>query len=72
MPFCTTLSLFSPFFHPPRAYDAFQAWFGADNPDDDAQNPIDPGIRRTVYCSAISVTSNDNFWDWLFERYQVS
>ena len=45
--------------------DLFKAWMQSSNPDED--NPIDPGVRGTVYCTAIE-DGDEKEWNFLWQR----
>ena len=43
----------------------FKNWMSTSNPDE--ENQINPGLRKTVYCTAIS-QGDEREWDFLWER----
>ena len=45
--------------------DLFKAWMQSSNPDE--ENPIDPGVRGTVYCTAIE-DGDEKEWNFLWQR----
>ena len=45
----------------------FKNWMSSANPDTD--NPINPGLRSVIYCTAIS-KGDEREWDFLWERLQ--
>ena len=45
--------------------DLFKTWMQSANPDH--ENPIDPGVRGTVYCQAIG-SGDEKEWFFLWQR----
>ena len=50
-----------------QSEDLFRAWMQSSNPDQD--NPIDPGVRGSVYCQAIK-DGDEQEWNFLWQRLQ--
>ena len=50
-----------------QSKDLFRAWMQSANPDQD--NPIDPGVRGSVYCQAIK-DGDEQEWNFLWQRLQ--
>lgn len=47
----------------------FKEWMASDNPDEN--NPINPALRKTVYCEAIA-DGDEKEWAFLFRRFGKS